>query len=66
MVTPAKTVHKKGKLAPGKVNKNWRILVGISNQLDEEAERLGFDSVPQFLNAHFTRYFNGETIVRDA
>lgn len=66
MVTPAKTTHKKGKLAPGKVNKNWRILVGIAVQLEEERIRLGYDSVPQFLNAHFTKYFNGEIITRDA
>lgn len=56
--------HKKGKLAPGKVNRNWRILAGVDEQLHQEAELKGFESVPAFINAHFTRYFNGETIRR--
>ena len=66
METMTKTTHKKGKLAPGKVNKNWRILIGIDEQLKLEAERLGYDSVPAFINSHFTKYFNGESIRRDA
>ena len=57
--------RKKGKVAPGKVNRNWRILAGIDQLLHEEAILKGFDSVPKFINAHFTRYFNGETIKRD-
>jgi len=56
--------HKKGKVAPGKVNRNWRILEGVDEQLHEEAERLGFHSVAAFVNSHFVRYFNGETIKR--
>lgn len=58
------STHKKGKVAPGKVNRNWRILVGVDEQLHEEAERLGFHSVAAFINSHFVRYFNGETIKR--
>jgi len=65
MVAEANKTHKKGKVAPGKVNRNWRVLVGIDKQLHEEAERLGFESVPAFINNHFTRYFNGEVIRRD-
>jgi len=60
-----KTEHKKGKVAPGKVNRNWRVLVGVDEQLGLEAERLGFESKAAFINNHFTRYFNGDTIRRD-
>jgi len=59
------TVHKKGKLAPGKVVRNWRILIGVDKSLDEEVARLGFSSKPEFLNTLLTRYFNGETIKRE-
>jgi len=62
--TTAKKRHKKGTVAPGKVNRNWRIYQGIDAQLQEEARRLGFNSVPAFLNNHFVRYFNGEVIQR--
>ena len=61
----ATTEHKKGKVAPGKVNRNWRILVGVDEQLHKEAERLGFNSVAAFVNSHFVRFFNGDTIKRD-
>lgn len=57
--------HKKGKVAPGKVNRNWRILEGVDEQLHKEAERLGFHSVAAYVNSHFVRFFNGETIKRD-
>jgi len=58
------TAHKKGKVAPGKVNRNWRILKTVDEKLHEEAIRLGFgaNGIATFLNTHFTRYFNGETI----
>lgn len=56
--------HKKGAVAPGKVNRNWRILDGVDAQLHQEAKRLGYSSVPSFVNAHFVRYFNGEVIQR--
>jgi len=59
-----KTAHKKGKIAEGKIQRSWRINVGVDNNLHEEARRLGFSSVPAFINAHFTRYFNGEIIMR--
>lgn len=64
MVTTKQKKHTKGAVAPGKVNRNWRIYIGIDSQLQEEAVRLGYSSVPAFLNAHFTSYFNGETIKR--
>jgi len=62
-----KTEHKKGKVAPGKVNRNWRIDVGIDRMLHDEAVRLGYGEhgVALFVITHFTRYFNGETIRRD-
>lgn len=63
MAAEVKT-HKKGEVAPGKLNRNWRILAGIDENLHLEAERLGFESVPAFINNHFTRYFNGESIQR--
>lgn len=59
------SVHKKGRISPGKVVRNWRILVGVDKLLHEEALRLGYSSVPEFLNTLLTRYFNGETIKRD-
>lgn len=59
------TVHKKGKVVPGKVIRNWRILIGIDKALGEEIVRLGYSSKPEFLNTLLTRYFNGETIKRD-
>jgi hypothetical protein len=60
--------HKKGKCAPGKKNKNWRILAEIDIKLQAEALRLGYGEkgTATFINAHFTRYFNNETIKRDA
>lgn len=57
--------HKKGNVAPGKVNRNWRILEGVDAQLEEEYKRLGYSSKPAFINAHFVKYFSGETIKRD-
>lgn len=65
MADQKKAEHKKGKLLPGKVIRNWRILVGIDKLLNEEVIRLGFSSKPDFLNNLLTRYFNGETIKRD-
>lgn len=62
--TTVKPRHKKGKVAPGKVNRNWRVDKGVDRMLHEEAARLGFDSVPAFFNTHFVRYFNGEVIQR--
>ena len=59
-----KTGHKKGKLAPGKVVRNWRILKGVDAALGDEVTRLGFSSKPEFLNTLLTRYFNGEVIQR--
>ena len=61
------TQHKKGKVDPAKVVRNWRILKAIDHNLHLEAVRMGFGEkgVARFLNVHFTRYFNGETIKRD-
>jgi len=64
MTNETKTVHKKGKVADGKVVRNWRILKSVDDNLREEASARGYASVPAFLNAHFTRYFNGEIIMR--
>lgn len=63
-----KTDHKKGKVAPGKKNKNWRIQEDLVVKIQKEAVRLGFGpkGSATFLNNHFTRYFNGEAIKRDA
>ena len=61
----ANTEHKKGKVDPAKVVRNWRILKTVDHNLHLEAAKRGFNSVPAFLNNHFTRYFNGETINRD-
>jgi hypothetical protein len=59
--------HKKGKVAPGKVNRNWRILKSVDDQLRPEAVRLGFGEkgVATFINNLLTRYFKGEIIMRD-
>jgi len=59
--------HKKGKVDPAKINRKWRILKAVDEQLHEEAVRLGFGEkgVAAFLNNFFTRYFNGEPIQRD-
>jgi len=67
MVTNAKTTHKKGQVAPGKVNRNWRINIGIDQKLHDEAVRQGYGEkgVATLVNNHFTRYFNGETIRLD-
>lgn len=59
------TQHKKGKVDPTKVVRNWRILKTVDKDLHLEAVRRGFTSVPAFLNNLLTRYFNGETISRD-
>ena len=58
------TAHKKGKVDPAKVNRNWRILKEVDHNLHLEAVRLGFGEkgVAAFLNIHFTRYFKGEVI----
>lgn len=60
------TTHKKGAVAPGKINRNWRILKSVDEQLQPEAERLGFGpkGVATFVNNLLTRYFNGEIIMR--
>lgn len=60
------TQHKKGAVAPGKVNRNWRILKSVDDQLPDEAERRGFGrrGVATFINNLLTRYFNGEIIMR--
>ena len=63
---PKTEIHKKGKLSPGKVVRNWRILKGVDAALDNEIIRLGYSSKPEFLNTLLTRYFNGETIKREA
>ncbi len=63
-MTDTTTVHKKGKVADGKIPRNWRILKTVCDQLKEEAAAKGYASVPAFINAHFTRYFNGEIIMR--
>lgn len=57
--------HKKGKVADGKVNRNWRILIGPDKLAHEEAEAKGFSSVAAWINNLLVRYFNGETIIRD-
>lgn len=59
------TTHKKGAVAPGKVNRNWRILKAVDDQLQPEAVRLGFGpkGVATFVNNLLTRYFNGEIIM---
>ena len=57
--------HKKGKVDPAKVVRNWRILKTVDDNLHLEATKRGFNSVPAFLNNLFTRYFAGETIKRD-
>jgi hypothetical protein len=61
-----KVVHKKGKVAPGKVNKNWRIPKAVADQLPAEAARLGFGKKGSaiLVGVILTRYFNGETIKR--
>ena len=59
------TEHKKGKVDPAKVVRNWRILKSVDHNLHLEAAKKGFNSVPAFLNNLLTRYFNGETINRD-
>lgn len=61
------TEHKKGAVAPGKVNRNWRILKTVDEMLHQEAVRSGFGEkgVATFLNNLLTRFFNGETIKRD-
>jgi len=59
------TQHKKGKVDPAKVVRNWRIRKDNDHNLHLEAPRLGFSSVPAFLNNLLVRYFNGETIKRD-
>jgi len=60
-----KTHHKKGKVDPSKVVRNWRILKTVDHNLHLEAARKGFASVPAFLNNLLTLYFNGETLTRD-
>ncbi len=64
MVT--KATHKKGKVLPGKVVKNWRIQEDVAEKIQAEAVRQGFGpkGSATFVNNHFTRYFNGETIKR--
>lgn len=57
--------HKKGNVAEGKVNRNWRILVGPDKLAHEEAQSKGFNSVAAWINNLLVRYFNGETIRRD-
>ena len=59
------TEHKKGKVDPAKVVRNWRILKTVDHNLHLEAAKKGFASVPAFLNNLLTRYFDGETISRD-
>lgn len=58
--------HKKGAVAPGKVNRNWRILKAVDDQLPAEAELRGFGKkgTATFINNLLTRYFNGEIIMR--
>ena len=59
------TQHKKGKVDPAKVVRNWRILKTVDHNLHLEAAKRGFNSVPAFLNNLLTRFFDGETIKRD-
>ena len=59
------TEHKKGKPNPNKVLRSWRINNDVDHNLHLEAKRLGFSSVPAFLNVFLSRYFNGEIIRRD-
>lgn len=54
------SAHTKGKVAPGKKPVNWRLPVGVVNQIDYERKRLGYDSSPAYVAAHFTRWFNTE------
>ena len=61
----AKEPHKKGKVAPGKVNVSARLLIGPWTQAEIEAERLGFSNRVAFLNWLLVQYFNGDTIRRD-
>lgn len=65
--TDDKPRHRKGQLAPGKIVKNWRLLIGVDKMLSYEAQRLGYSSTPEFVNTFFTEYFNidpGEWIQR--
>lgn len=48
-----------------KVARNWRITKDNVDNSELEAPRLGFSSVPAFVNNLLARYFNGETIKRD-
>jgi hypothetical protein len=58
--TTEKPRHTKGQLTPGKKVVNWRLLIGVLKMLAFEAERLGYSSVPEFVNAFFTEYFNND------
>ena len=59
-VTGEAKTHTKGAVAPGKKPVSWRLPIGVVNQIDFERKRLGFDSSPAYLAAHFTRWFNTE------
>jgi len=57
-------VHKKGKIAGGKIVRNWRITPDNVENLDKEYPRLGFNSAAALVNNILARYFNGEVIMR--
>ena len=51
----------RGKIAPGKRQVNWRVREDIMLQLEEEAQRRGFSTVPALVNTILAeRYANGE------
>lgn len=64
----ATAVHKKGKMAEGKVARNWRLPKSVVDQLPDEAERMGFGRKGSaiLVGNILTRYFNGDVIIRNA
>lgn len=66
MVTDTILKTKVRKAGPGKMIQNWRIEEKNVHNSRLEAPRLGFSSVPAFVNNLLARYFNGETIKRES
>ena len=59
--------HKKGNLAPGKVNKNWRVYGDLVDKLEEEAKLRALGSSAAMINFILNqRYFGPEAIDLEA
>ena len=57
-------VKQSNRYAGGKIIRVMRILATVDVDLNAEAKRLGFTSVPAYINHHFTEYFKGKLMQR--